>query len=725
MDEWRDHLTFIKSLILFNPGSSVVRFILTDRLNPCASQLPGIDSLSIQTFALGPISREVIKTYFEKYLRAVPWVDGRKASPADVEKLTELSGGLPVWAATVISLLSRPFNESPPHEILSEIVGNRRQVGGSDGLGQLYCNALKRLFPTPDDQKHFRRVMGAIIVLQESLSLFDFSVLTGIPSHLIKNILSALSALQTRSPPSGSETMIHPATTLFHLSFIEYVQAAGTETSFAISAFESHSGLGLSCLEQLSSLPSLSPHHDSRLRAIQDYAVRYSPYHVSNGTPRSNDSWSRTKHCGILRAMSAGTQRQWPTLFHKALLPGDDSDGLELEMEDGMGKILVKLAERLHESGGDQWGFEVACLEVAVRIDNGDAEAWSNLGWCYDARGDRMGGIQMHKKALVAFRHALKLCPESHPDHAESLHSVSKALWSCYQLNGNQDALGEMILCSRKALTLCPAPHPDHDKYLGTLAVALDNLYRHNGDLQTLKKVISLHRQGLELCPAPHPERSTTLNNLAGALQCLHMHDNGDIDALKEAISLYREALELHPAPHPDFSSSLDNLASALCRLFKSNGDEKALNEAISLQHEALALEPAPHPGRSITLNNLANSLKSRYQRNGNINTLNECISLYREALGLCPAPHPTRPPTLNNLANVLLLQFEQNREVEVLDEAVSLRRELLILHPSGHRHRKDHLKDILHLLEMRREVTGDDRDHGEIDDVKAELATL
>ncbi|RXW15371.1 hypothetical protein EST38_g10483, partial [Candolleomyces aberdarensis] len=96
MDEWHDHPTFIKALPLINSESSVVKFILTDRLNPCASRLPGVDEVSIYTYALGPISKEVIKAYFEKYLETVPWVDGRKASPPDVEKLTELSGGLPV-----------------------------------------------------------------------------------------------------------------------------------------------------------------------------------------------------------------------------------------------------------------------------------------------------------------------------------------------------------------------------------------------------------------------------------------------------------------------------------------------------------------------------------------------------------------------------------------------------------------------------------------------------
>ena len=84
MDEWRDHPTLIKALALLNSESSVVKFILTARLNPCASRLPGIDTVSIYTYALGPITKEVIQAYFLKYLERVPWVDGRKASSADI-----------------------------------------------------------------------------------------------------------------------------------------------------------------------------------------------------------------------------------------------------------------------------------------------------------------------------------------------------------------------------------------------------------------------------------------------------------------------------------------------------------------------------------------------------------------------------------------------------------------------------------------------------------------
>ncbi|KAJ2926451.1 hypothetical protein H1R20_g10648, partial [Candolleomyces eurysporus] len=765
MDEWRDHPTFIKALALLNSESSVVKFILTDRLNPCASRLPGIEKVSIYTYALGPISKEVIKMYFHRYLGMVPWVDGRKASCADVEKLTELSGGLPVWASTVIAVLSYSFSESPPHEILADIVGNRRQVGGSDGLSDLYRNALERLFPSSDARKYFRRHMGATAVLQEPLSLEDFSTLTGIPSHLIKKIQFPLSALQTRSPLPGSERMIHPATTLFHLSFLEYIQAPTTDTSFAISTFDSHSAIGLNCLKQIPIFLRSSLHNNSPLRPLQHYAVKYWPHHVFNGTPRLNNEWVQTEHYSTLQ-MIPNTHGRWATLLLKGLLTGEADPTLEdVRGQDGMALTLRNVARRLGETGGDHWGFQVACLEVAVRIEGGDAEGWSQLGRCYHARGKHTGNLQMHEKAVVVFRHALRLRPDTHPSRGETLDDIATGLWSCYQQNGDSDVLNEAISCSRMALTLSPTPHPargsylnnlagvlrefyhrngslealneaislarealelrpvphpDHPKSLSNLARILISLYEHNGDIEALNKAISLDRDALALRPVPHPDRSKSLNSLAGALQSLY-ECNRDIDGLNEAISLHREALALRPAPHPDRSLSLYSLANALDNLHECNGDIRALNEAISLHREALGLRPAPHPDRPISLNYLARCLHALYQHNKDIGTLNECISLGREGLALRPARHRLRHAILNILTNAYLSQFEQDGAVEVLDEVISLGREVLAFCPP--RYRVSAAKHLVWLLKKWRDVTGDDRDCGEIKDLQAELA--
>ncbi|RXW16754.1 hypothetical protein EST38_g9086 [Candolleomyces aberdarensis] len=149
---------------------------------------------------------------------------------------------------------------------------------------------------------------------------------------------------------------------------------------------------------------------------------------------------------------------------------------------------------------------------------------------------------------------------------------------------------------------------------------------------------------------------------------------------------------------------SLNNLAVALDSLYQCNGGIGTLTEATSLHREALGLRPAPHPDRSMSLNNLANALQSLYKCNGGIGTLTE---------------------SLMNLADALLAQFNQSGGVDVLNEAVSLRRKLLALRPPGHRYRWGAVRGLVELLEKRHGLTEDDRDQGEIEDLKAELATV
>ncbi|RXW18419.1 hypothetical protein EST38_g7436 [Candolleomyces aberdarensis] len=752
IDEWPDHPTFLKALVHLNAESSVVKFIITSRMDPLASRLPGIDRITLRTYPLLPVSSEVIKTYFNQHLKDIPWVDGRMARPEDIDKLSELSGGLPVWAATVVWLLSSPFSKSPPHEILSEIVASRRQLGDSDRLEELYRNALMRMFLSPDAREQFRQYLGATLALQEPLSHSDFSSLADIPLHLVPQIQSALSALQIRPPPPGLEKMVHPATTLFHLSFLEYVQAAATEDPFSISVFDSHSTLGLSCLEQLASLPPLPEpsHQNFSLCSIQRYAIKYWPLHLSKGTPRLKDQWARSEHCIMLQRIAADTQWLWATLFRESLRPGknrlhgeEGQEGEEGEEEEegeegeGTAMILRRLALSLDKSGSDQWAFQIACLEVAVRLNDSDGGIWSELGRRYATMGERMGSLKMYEEAVAIFRYATELLP--HSDRAGALNGLGMALVSCFLQNGNPTPLHEAVSLYHRALEFCPcehpehstllnnlgsallhlyqwngdtktlseaasryrealAAHPDHSKYLNNLVNTLQSLYEHNGEIATLNEAISLEHTALALCLPQDPDRPKLLNTLANGLMRLYGH-NGGIATLKNAISLSHEALALRPASHPDRLESLIILPVALRSLFKHNGDIKTLNEVLSLGREALALCPASHRDRSAFLDNLANGVLSFHEQTGDIGMLDEAISMHYEALALRPNPHPNRSISLNNLALALLSRCKHEHDIDTLKKAISLSREALTLLPTLHPGRSAFLDTLAHAL--------------------------
>ncbi|KAJ2935018.1 hypothetical protein H1R20_g2069, partial [Candolleomyces eurysporus] len=726
IDEWRDHLTFMPALSYLNSESSVVKFIITTCLDPCASHLPGSDNILLQTYPLLPKSDEVIKIYFDEHFEAVASANGRSASNADVNRLVELSGGLPLWTSTVISLLSHRFSDSLPHEILLKVISSQHQNVSSGGLIELYRIALAHLFPSPGVQRLFRLYIGAAIVLQKPLSLSDFSILTGLPSHAIRHIQFTLSVLQIWVPPSDSENRVYPAIMLFHLSFLKFVQAATTERAFATPAFDSHSTLGLACLNQVASLPPPSLPQTSPLCDLHHYAVKYWPVHVSNGTPRSNDLWLQTEHCSMLQRITADSQRRWATLFLQSLMPGR----CELMMEyvtaaqDGMISFLRRLARCLGKCDGERWGFGIACLEVALRIDGGNAKVWLDLGRCHNARGNSIGSLKMHEAAVEAFRHALRLRSDVHPNLSQSHNKVASGLWHCYQQPIGNTSTSNAAMCCQKALSTLPVPCPNRFSLLNHLGVALQAVYEHTGDIATLNEIISLNHEVLKLLPATHQGRAALLNNNAIALHALYDR-NSDVKTLNEVISLRREVLELRPASHPARAMSLSNLAVALCALHRHNQQIETLIEAISLDREALALRPPPHPYRPLSLINLASSLHALYQRTDDLDTQNKVISLNREAVALLSTAHPLRPSSLHNLARSLLSLYERNGALGVLDEVISLCRELLILRPPGHRYRRIHVEFLVELLEKRFRVTEDARDLAEIEHFKTEYAAL
>ncbi|KAJ2918712.1 hypothetical protein MD484_g1713, partial [Candolleomyces efflorescens] len=759
IDEWPDHPAFLKALAHLNGHSAIVKFIMTSRFNPLTSSLPGINRISLHTYPLLPVSTKVIKAYFDKYLETVQWVDGRMARNSDIRRLSELSGGLPVWAATVVSLLSSPYSNLPPHDILTDILASRHQLGDSERLGELYHNALARIFPSPQAQKHSRQYLGAILVLQEPLSQSDFSSLANIPPHLVPRIQSALCVLQIRPPPPGLEKMVHPATTTFHLSFLEYVQGPTASGAFAVSVFESHSTVGLNCLKEVSELTSSQY---GSLCSIQCYAIKYWPLHVSKGTSRLHDPWTSSGHCTILETMAADTQRLWATLFREELrgrwrveesekqagecsdCEGEDKDGRQEGKQDelgeeGMAMIIKNLADSLDSGGSNQRLLQIACLEIAVRLNSGDGRVWSKLGRSYSAMGERTGSVRMFEEAVQIFRCATELLPVPNSDRARALDGLGTSLVSCFLHSRNTTFLHEAISLYRQALEPFPlsqlpessallnnlgsallhlnqcngdiktleeaasryrealAACPDHSKYLNNLVNALQSIYEHNGDLGVLNEAITLEHTALALCPAHDPDRPNLLNTLANGLMALYGH-NSDLSTLKNVISLGRQALALRPIPHPDRVELLITLPVALQSLFKQSGDIQVLHEALSLGREALSLCPVNHQHRPLLLDGLANvtllsyeytaqALHFRFQQHHDRDALRQSISFYCEAVKLLPKLHPDRSEILNNFGRALCSFYTHHSDASrvLLEEAISLHREALALHPAPH----------------------------------------
>ncbi|RXW21490.1 hypothetical protein EST38_g4346 [Candolleomyces aberdarensis] len=706
LDEWDNYPVFIKELTHFTSQSSLVKFIITSRFNPRVDLPHELDNLSAKTRTLLPVPNDVVKDYLNQRLKGVEWPYGRAPTTKEVDQLAKQANGLLVWVSTVCSLLAGKFSEATPHEVLRDILALERKVGESEQLAELYRSAILRLFPTTDDQQSLRKHLGATIVLQESLPLEEFSSLIEMPHDIVKKVQTTLAALQIGSVEV--ETVMYPAAALFHLSFIEYVQ----NSDFATSTFDSHSTLGLTCLQAfLTSLPVLPQRLQSPeplTAEFHSYTAKFWPFHVSNGTARSEEEWSRTPHSIALRETPIETLQQWAQLFLIVILPGWEESSMQFPTHNEASVLLSDLARTLGRNGR-MVNWQVCCLEIAVRLAANDERLWSDLGECYDVMAKRTGNLGYFYEAVVVHRHALQLLPVIHPQRSSFLNNLACAVLSRFRRNGSHEDLDEAIPLYREALQLRPVTSPGRSQVLNNLAVALTSRFEQKGADDDLNEAISLHREGIELEQAFHgSNNSMSLNNLGSDLQ-RRFDRNGSPEDLEEAISLHREALRLAPASDPDLSMFLDNLATALLSLFELKGLAEDLDEAICFHREALQLHPAAHPDRSASLHNLAGALLSRSKTRGSDEDLNEAISLYREVLQFWSISHPNRPMSIHNLAVALLTRFKQKDADSDVEEAISLHREALRLRPTSHPGRPASLDSLANALLSRSGCAGEE----------------
>jgi hypothetical protein len=262
--------------------------------------------------------------YLEKQFDAVKWESGRPPASWRVIQLAELANGLFIWATAVCSILQKRLSRLSPDDILDSILAARRALGDTEQLATLYYQAIKWLFPDSEGQDLFQEYMGATLALQEPLPTADFARLTNLRTGAIDSIQADLKALQIRkvSDGEGSPT-VHPARTLFHQSFLDYLQSPSTppHLAFRIPLLDAHAQLAECCLTVLP--PLLSSYHTTfdplSLSPEHSYAVKYLAIHTHHGTPSlqpgSTDGWQRTKLCEQLEQLGTRALYRWAVLL--------------------------------------------------------------------------------------------------------------------------------------------------------------------------------------------------------------------------------------------------------------------------------------------------------------------------------------------------------------------------------------------------------------------------
>ena len=166
----------------------------------------------------------------------------------EIEALTKKSSGLFIFASTLVR-----FIESGHHEpnkrlqlVLSKTSGTIHE--GRAGLDSLYSQVLLHAFSNVHDLEVFgnmRRILGAIILAFNPLSLKELAILLGVSTALISTTLRYLHSVILVPADEFEEIRV------FHKSFPDFLQdhQRCTDRRFCINPTTYHGSMALSCLE--------------------------------------------------------------------------------------------------------------------------------------------------------------------------------------------------------------------------------------------------------------------------------------------------------------------------------------------------------------------------------------------------------------------------------------------------------------------------------------------
>jgi hypothetical protein len=335
--------------------------------------------------------------------------------------------------------------------------------------------------------------------LQEPLPISAFASLTSIDVRTIREVLAALEPLLAGQQQGAADT-VHPASSMFHLSFLEYLRSPATppDIAFPIDTFTSHSRLGLTCLEELRRILTCS--ESAFTSPVQKYATRYWPVHTAQGTaavtPASDIEWKATPHSTILDSIYLPQWQRWANSYLRLVHPGtleevtlDElavSPAVEMAKAKhiysrrtirgvwdrltgkpaphGVIKAPANVAPKHPLSGIVEFLLEyegtpgtAAVADVAVRLQHRNWKAWLDLGKAYRHVAESGGSSHLLDSAVDACRYAATL--RNCDDH-DICRMLAWCLWLRFERLGMTADLEEAIALERVALSLTPPGHP-------------------------------------------------------------------------------------------------------------------------------------------------------------------------------------------------------------------------------------------------------------------------
>ncbi|KAJ3516732.1 hypothetical protein NMY22_g14136 [Coprinellus aureogranulatus] len=612
-DEWKHHQAFLKCLSQLMPLSHLVKFVILHRTELRAQDIADI---SLHSHPLPPASTDVMRRYFQHHLASVEWGGDKGMSPLEVEKLAVKSKGWFVWARTVCSTMTKEYSEVSARAILQQALHSELTLGDSDALSELYRGAILRSFPSEESRIYLHKYLQMLIALVEPLSMAEFSSLIGMKQANINSIRTGLHALQTHQP-NGSDELIHPAISSFHLSVVEFfpsLEPPSGDPSLGISTLMGHERMALACLNVL---PKLLPPSSEVVASAADempprYAIKNWIVHATHVVPPPEPNapvrdWHNSPILVALDKLGYDTIHRWALALLQSTIWRDGV--LDSPPRCEVGPLMEHFGNLLRRYGCDVLVLKlsVASLQIAAHL-HPSASCWSSLARAYCAFSSCSNSPEYFERAIALHKHILHLATAT--DMKADLNGIVKMNLGCGIIEAWTDRAGTAvdtylnvgITLLEEAVQLFPKSHNNCPEALIYLGIGLVRRGSINRVAEDCERAVQLQREALALCPEGHSDRGQSLMGLSYSLSHRFMFHQ-QLKDLDEAILLCRQALALCPEGHPDRSQTLNGLGHTLTMRSKITKELKDLDEAIQLHQEVLSLCPAGHPDRSRNLN--------------------------------------------------------------------------------------------------------------------------
>ena len=273
---------------------------------------------------------------------------------------------------------------------------------------------------------------------------------------------------------------------------------------------------------------------------------------------------------------------------------------------------------------------------------------------------------------VMYLRWQLEGMSQVHPERAERLAELARALLRLFARTAEIKALREAVATCRTAVALTAEDHADYGRYVGELRQLLLRLFANTTDLdpRNLEQALRWSRPLPGESTSTAGEAVTGLAELAAALR-REFERTDDLSTLRDAVATARQVVAAARQNDPRRGSYRADLASLLWILSGREGDLAALDEAVRIMRESVLA--VPQEARGARLHLLSLVLKRKYELAGDIQALREAVDVARSAVASGVREDSARGKA--NLADELRMLSERTSDLAMAREAVSLSR--------------------------------------------------